>query len=226
VRDRSNFKSWDPLEVAWVAGAERHRIRECARRDERVVCSRSRFAPRRAKSGRYAAKCQRTVPVERNHVEVRLGLLQVLLPGPTLGSIVRDVGPPDNSASVIALITDSSGSSVASDSWPRRITVGVSSIPGFVGPVTAMGRQGHRYRAGVFPGSPVEDFSGDGSVRLGRRLNGVIPTRQAGQHQPPTPHGRTAKRIMEAGGAPRTKLQNRFRSAGTCAMRPGRWWRG
>lgn len=92
VRDRSNFKSWNPLEVAWVAGVERQRIRECARRDERVICSRSRFAPRRAKSGRYAAKGPRTISVERQHVEVRLGLLQVLLPGPTLGIIVRDVG--------------------------------------------------------------------------------------------------------------------------------------
>jgi hypothetical protein len=96
----------------------------------RVAGSRSRLAPRRAQVRRYAAKCSDAVSVERKYVKVRLRLLTMLLTGAALAIVARDVRTRGQLGQRYRA-TDSSGSSVGSDIWPRRITVEVSSIPRF-----------------------------------------------------------------------------------------------
>lgn len=66
-------------------------MRDRTRRDERVIRSHRRFAPRCAQCRRHGAKCPRTITIERQNIKVRLGLLQVLLTGTTLGIVARYV---------------------------------------------------------------------------------------------------------------------------------------
>ena len=73
-------------------------------------------------------------------------------------------GPTDSSARVIALMTDSSGSSSGSRSSPSRITVEVSSTP-LASRVTTPGQSGCRCPHAGLRDSPVEDSGGDVSVR-------------------------------------------------------------
>src|ERR1700722_10276158 len=81
MRDRPDRKSRDSCEVAGITCVERQRIRDRARRDERVIRSRRRLAPRCAQCRRHGAKCPRAVTIKRKNIKVGLGLLQVLLTG-------------------------------------------------------------------------------------------------------------------------------------------------
>lgn len=64
---------------------------DCTGRNKRVVGARSRLATRRAQRSRYGSKCPCAISVERQDVEIRLGLLQVLLPSTALSIVVGDV---------------------------------------------------------------------------------------------------------------------------------------
>lgn len=64
---------------------------DCGRRDERVVGARGWLASRRAQRSRYSSKRPGAISIERQDVEVRLGLLQVLLPGTALCIVIGDV---------------------------------------------------------------------------------------------------------------------------------------
>ena len=85
--DRPEFKPRDCCEVGWIACVERQRMRDRARRDERVIRARRRFAPRCAQCRGHGAKCPCAITIERKNIEVRLGLLQVLLTGTALGIV-------------------------------------------------------------------------------------------------------------------------------------------
>lgn len=64
-----------------------------ARRDQRVVRARRGLTPRCAQYRGDGAECPRTITIERKHIKVRLGLLQVLLTGTALGIVARHVRP-------------------------------------------------------------------------------------------------------------------------------------
>ena len=62
-----------------------------ARCDECVVRARRGLSPRRAQCRGNGAKCPRAIAIEWKDIKVRLGLLQVLLPGTALGIVTRYV---------------------------------------------------------------------------------------------------------------------------------------
>lgn len=91
MSDRSEFESRDSYEVPGIARIERHPMCDSAGCDECVVGPRRRFAPCGAQCCRHTAERSGAVSIERKYVEVRFGLLEVLLTGASLCVVPRDV---------------------------------------------------------------------------------------------------------------------------------------
>ncbi len=119
------------------------------------------YAPRCAQCRRDGAKCPCAITIERKNIEVRLGLLQVLLTGAALGIVARYVRTDGKLGERYCANRRFIGKLGGSDIWPRRITVEVSSIPLARSFCHSDGRSDCRCRAGAHLGSPAEDSCGD-----------------------------------------------------------------
>ena len=69
----------DVLEVAWIAGIERQGVGDGGGRDERVLGARGGFLPGTAAGGCHAAERASCAGVERDGLEIGLGLLKMRL---------------------------------------------------------------------------------------------------------------------------------------------------
>jgi len=77
-------ESVDADEIGGIAGEQGQAVRERGRGDQRVMRTGGRFASRRAQGGSDTAEGSCGGGVERDDVEIRLGLLKVGLPGRSL----------------------------------------------------------------------------------------------------------------------------------------------
>ncbi len=79
VSDRAQIQPWDPLKIVWVACVKRDTVSDCTRCDQCVVSACCRFSPRCAECRGNPTECSCAVGIERKHLKVCLGLLQMLL---------------------------------------------------------------------------------------------------------------------------------------------------
>lgn len=91
VGNWSHIQSRDSCEVGGIARVQRDGMRDCTRRDERIVGSCGWLASRCAQCRCDATESPCAISVKRQDVKVRLCLLKVLLPGGALHIIARDV---------------------------------------------------------------------------------------------------------------------------------------
>lgn len=165
-----------------VTGVQRQLVGDRRRSDHRVV------GPGRGLAARASPRCCDTPKrarrgcIERERIEVGLSLLKMGLTAPRSRSSRATNGPNDSSASVIAVITGSGGSSEASVKRGSKMTVEVSSTPrtGRAAALTSSGRSARRYR-----GAPPSDPGGAGGASAPAALPPANRAAPAGGAQPP-----------------------------------------
>jgi hypothetical protein len=125
----NDFKAFDAGEIIRIAGVDGKTVRDRGRRNHRVIRAGVHLSTCPTQRSGHSTKGPCSLGVERQRVEVGLGLLKVCLTPFTLRVSDATSGPTESSASVTAVISGSGGKELASVSRDNRITVLVSNTP-------------------------------------------------------------------------------------------------